>query len=139
MTNGFQSNETFNQIEHKKLTSLVKMTTILQSNGTSYAYHMPISYLSLAILQFTYLPTHPPTQMYYLPTFPQTYLHTCVMYLHTHPPTHLPTYLHTTYPPTYLSIYLLTHPPTYSYNLPSYLPTFIRHNLIVKCQNKHVE
>jgi hypothetical protein len=29
MANGFQSNEKLNQIEHKKLTSLVKMTNVL--------------------------------------------------------------------------------------------------------------
>jgi hypothetical protein len=81
--------------------------------------------------------THPFTWMYYLPNFPHTYLHTCITYyipthLHgrtTHLISHKPTYIHvlcTTYPPTHPSI---------SYNM----PTFILHNLIMKCQNKHVK
>ncbi len=177
MSNGFQLNRTSNQIEHKKLTSIVKMTNVLQSNGTSYAYYIPTSYLPLTILQPTYLltypPTHPPT--YYLgiyldvlPTYLLTYLsttynlpkcitylpiHPLLTYLHinylptyptAHPPTwmyYLPTFPHTyfhtctTYLPTYLPTYYLpTHPPI-SYNL----PTFIPHNLVMMCQNKHVK
>jgi hypothetical protein len=47
------------------------MTNVLYSNATSYAYYIPISYISFTILQPTYLPTHPPT---YLPTHSPTYL-----------------------------------------------------------------
>jgi len=75
--------------------------------------HPLITYLHIKFLP-TYLPTYPhthtPTWVYYLPTFPHTYLHTCIMYLHTHPPT-----------------YLLQ---------PN---TFIPHNLVMKCKNKHVK
>ena len=63
----------FSQIEHKKLTSLVKMTNVLYSNGTSYAYYIHASYLPLTILQLTYLPTNPPTYLYVIPTYPPTH------------------------------------------------------------------
>ncbi len=138
----------FNQIEHKKLTSLVKMTNVFQANGTSYAYYILISYLPLTILQPTYLLTHPCTHPHttyldvlpictYLPPYPPpiTYLH--INYLPTHPPTHLLTYMCylPTYPPTYnLPTYLQptypsTHPPTQMYYLPTYPPTY---NLLIK-------
>jgi len=109
----------FSQIEHKKLTSLVKMTNVFQANGSSYVYYILISYLPLTILQPTYLLTHPCTHPHttyldvlptctYLPPYPPpiTYLH--INYLPTHPPIHLPTYLHVL--PTYLSTHLQ---PTY--------------------------
>jgi hypothetical protein len=117
----------FSQIEHKKLTSLVKMTNVFQANGTSYAYYTLISHLPFIILQPTYLLSHPcthphttyldvlPICTYLLPYPPPiTYLH--INYPPTHPPTHLPTCV--TYLPihpltTYLHIYnLLIHPPT---------------------------
>ncbi len=141
MANGFQSNETFNQIKHKKLTSLIKMTNVLQSNGTSYAYYIFTSYFPLIILQPTYLPT-------LLPTHPPTYLDVIPTY---YQPTHLPTYLPIHPLITYLHINLTrlpTHPPTYLDVLPTYLfthyvptypPTYLPHNLVVKCQNKHVK
>jgi hypothetical protein len=47
-------------------------------------------------------------------------------YIPTYPPARLFTYSPTTYLPI--------HPPIF-YNL----PTFILHNLVVKCQNKHVK
>ncbi len=80
----------------------------------------------------TYLPTHLFTYMYYVPTYPPTYLHTYCLPTHflillpTHPPTYLFTHQ--------LSTYLPIHPPI-SYNL----PTFIPHNLVMKCRNKHVK
>jgi hypothetical protein len=48
------------------------------SNGKTYVYYIPTSYLPFIILQPTYLPTYQPT----------------------HPPTYLPTYI-IIYPPTY--------------------------------------
>jgi hypothetical protein len=66
------ANGTFSQIEHKKLTSLVKMTNVLQSNGTSYVYYIPTSDLPFTILQPTYLPTNPPTYLDVIPTHPPT-------------------------------------------------------------------
>jgi hypothetical protein len=105
-----------------------------------------LTYLPICLFKCTtYLPTYPPT--YYLLTYLCTHLPThllkCTTHLLTYAPTYSPTYHLPTYPPltcihsTYLSIYLFiyspTHPPT-SYNLPIY----IFHNLVVMCQNKHV-
>jgi hypothetical protein len=80
MANGFWPNETFIQIEHKKLTSLIKMANVLKANGTSYVYYVPTSHLPFTILQPTYLLTNPPTYLYVIPTYQPT-----------NPPTYLPT------------------------------------------------
>jgi len=70
---------------------------------TSYAYYIPTSYLSLIILQPTYLLTY----MYYLRIHPLIYIHTTYLPTHlptcnTYLPTHPPIYIHTTHLPTYL-------------------------------------
>ncbi len=92
----------FNQIEHKKLITIVKLTNVLQSNGTSSLF---ITYLPPTYNLTTYLPTNPST------------------YLLTYPPTYLPIdYLPITYllPPIYHgpTIYLPTC--LLLYNLPNY-------------------
>jgi hypothetical protein len=79
-----------------------------------------------------YTPTPLPID---LPTCPRTHL-IIIIYLIAHPLTDL----FTNHPPTHLSInyYLLTclaiHPPTF-YNI----PTYVLHNLVMMCQNKHMK
>jgi hypothetical protein len=86
----------FDQIEHKKLTSLVKMTNVFKANGTSYAYYI----LPTSHLQSYNLPTYQPTYLDVIPTYPPM-----------HPPTYyLPTYFDVLPPCTYL----LPYPPTYN-------------------------
>jgi hypothetical protein len=81
-------------------------------------------YFPLTMLQTTYLPTHPPTNLNVLPI----YLPRCITYLSTHPPAYLgvlPTYLPIHPPHTYiLPTYLPTYPPVHLpiYILPTYLP-----------------
>ncbi len=110
MANGFQSNKTFSQIKHKKLTinkddqcSLVKRDILC----LLHTYFLPPTY-NLT----TYLPTHQPTHLLkcntYLPTYLPIHLLTYIYYIPIYPYTHLPSYLptHLNVLPTYLSTHL---------------------------------
>jgi hypothetical protein len=95
--------------------------------------YLPI-HLAITYLHINYLPTYPPTHLHgcitYVPSHKPTTIHVLCIYI----PTHIPTYILPTHPLAYLFTYSSTHPPI-SYNL----PTFILHNLVVTCQNKHVK
>jgi len=96
----------------------------------------PPTYLNvLPTYLLTYLPINPlVTYLNVLTTYPPTHIFRCITYLPIHPPitylhinylpshtptsihvlcTYIPTYMHTTYPPTCLSTYSPAHPPTY--------------------------
>jgi hypothetical protein len=73
MANGFWSNGTFSQIEHKKLTSLVKMANVFLVKWDILCLSRTYPYLPFTIFQPTYLLNNPPTYLNVIPTYQPTH------------------------------------------------------------------